>query len=365
MSSGYIIALFVGIAISWIISPSKSTVDGQRWSRWLASIGVFIATISQLWRVTSPAPHGGINAIGTWILITVVLGFAFYLLGLIAYALINGVKKLSKIAIPNAKEIAKTGVDSVKKKTLSGTKNCPFCAEAIKKNAIFCRFCKNNLPENIDITSTQSNHTPVNFSVVAGGAESIPSGFPETLNNAIRSKIAAIAPPAKRFAERRGALHLLIVSGSSDAQLLNETVPQGIALLAADERPQIVHQASEKNIEALKASYAAVGVQAHCVGFIEDMADAYEWADLVICRSDTLAVAELAAAGVASILVPFPHAVDENQTANAKLLVNTGGAFLLPQHELTPAAIAVIRNFSRGQLLEMAEKAHSLTKIND
>jgi len=98
------------------------------------------------------------------------------------------------------------------------------------------------------------------------------------------------------------------------------------------------------------------------VSFIEDMAGAYEWADLVICRAGALTVAELAAAGVASILIPFPHAVDDHQTGNARFLVNAGGAFLLPQAELTPEAIALIRNYSRGQLLEMAEKARSLAR---
>ena len=180
--------------------------------------------------------------------------------------------------------------------------------------------------------------------------------------NPVRPEIAKIAPPAERFAERTGALRLLVIGGSLGAQVLNEMVPQGLALLAEDEQPQIVHQAGEKHIEALKANYAAVGVQAHCVSFIEDMAGAYEWADLVICRSGALTVAELAAAGVASILVPFPHAVDDHQTGNARFLVNVGGAFLLPQPELTPDAIALIRNYSRGQLLEMAEKARSLAK---
>jgi UDP-N-acetylglucosamine--N-acetylmuramyl-(pentapeptide) pyrophosphoryl-undecaprenol N-acetylglucosamine transferase len=120
--------------------------------------------------------------------------------------------------------------------------------------------------------------------------------------------------------------------------------------------------AGEKHIEALQANYAAAGVQAHCVSFIEDMAGAYEWADVVICRAGALTIAELAAAGVASILVPFPHAVDDHQTGNARFLVNVGGAFLLPQTELTPEAIALIRNYSRSQLLEMAEKARSLAK---
>ena len=204
--------------------------------------------------------------------------------------------------------------------------------------------------------------------VLAGGADRILTGFPDVfrkglwVGNPVRAEIAALAPPGERLAERTGALRLLVIGGSLGAQALNETVPLGMALLGADAQPQIVHQAGEKHIEALKANYAAVGVQAHCVSFIEDMAGAYEWADLVICRSGALTVAELAAAGVASILVPFPHAVDDHQTGNARFLVNVGGAFLLPQAELTPEAIALIRNYSRGQLLEMAEKARSLAR---
>jgi len=204
--------------------------------------------------------------------------------------------------------------------------------------------------------------------VLAGVADHIATGFPEVLKkgvwagNPVRPEIAAMAPPAERFAGRDGALRLLVIGGSLGAQALNEIIPQGMALLGANELPQIVHQAGEKHIEALKANYAAVGVPAHCVSFIEDMAGAYEWADLVICRAGALTVAELAAAGVASILVPFPHAVDDHQTGNARFLVNVGGAFLLPQGELTPEAIALIRNYSRGQLLEMAEKARSLAK---
>lgn len=204
--------------------------------------------------------------------------------------------------------------------------------------------------------------------VLAGVADRIVTGFPDVLKkgvwagNPVRPEIAKIAPPAERFAERTGALRVLVIGGSLGALALNEIVPKGMAMLGESEQPQIVHQAGEKHIEGLKANYAAVGVQAHCVSFIEDMAGAYEWADLVICRSGALTVAELAAAGVASILVPFPHAVDDHQTGNAKFLVNVGGAFLLPQTELTPESIALIRNYSRGQLLEMAEKARSLAK---
>lgn len=204
--------------------------------------------------------------------------------------------------------------------------------------------------------------------VLAGVADRILAGFPQALKkgewvgNPVRPEIAALAPPPERFKDREGALRILVIGGSLGAQVLNEVVPQGMGLLNADELPQIVHQAGEKHLEALKANYAAVGVHAHCVPFIEDMAGAYEWADLVICRAGALTVAELAAAGVASILVPYPHAVDDHQTANARFLVNVGGAFLLPQPELTPEAIARIRNYSRGQLQEMAEKARSLAK---
>ena len=218
------------------------------------------------------------------------------------------------------------------------------------------------------VVHAQSSVAGLANRVLAGVADRIVTGFPDVLKkgvwagNPVRPEIAKIAPPAERFAERTGALRVLVIGGSLGALALNEMVPKGMAMLGESEQPQIVHQAGEKHIEGLKANYAAVGVQAHCVSFIEDMAGAYEWADLVICRSGALTVAELAAAGVASILVPFPHAVDDHQTGNAKFLVNVGGAFLLPQTELTPESIALIRNYSRGQLLEMAEKARSLAK---
>ncbi len=204
--------------------------------------------------------------------------------------------------------------------------------------------------------------------VLARVADRIVTGFPDVLKggdwlgNPVRPEIAALPAPAERFAGRSGALRVLIIGGSLGAQALNEIVPQGMSRLNADELPQIVHQAGEKHIDALKAAYASVGVEAHCVPFVEDMAGAYGWADLVICRAGALTIAELAAAGVASILVPFPHAVDDHQTGNAKFLVNVGGAFLLPQTELTADSIGLIRNYSRGQLLEMAEKARSLAK---
>lgn len=204
--------------------------------------------------------------------------------------------------------------------------------------------------------------------VLAKVAKRIVTGFPdvlargEWLGNPVRAEIAALPAPAPRYQERSGALRLLVLGGSLGAQALNELVPKGMGLLAAEQLPQIVHQAGEKHLEALRANYAAVGVNAHCVPFIEDMAGAYAWADLVICRAGALTVAELAAAGVPAILVPYPHAVDDHQTGNARFLVNVGGAFLCPQGELTAESVAMIRHYSRGQLLEMAEKARSLAK---
>ena len=204
--------------------------------------------------------------------------------------------------------------------------------------------------------------------VLAVVADRILTGFPDVLRkgdwvgNPVRPEIAALKAPAERMAGREGPLHVLIIGGSLGAQALNEVVPQGMALLGAAELPQIVHQAGERHLEELMSSYAAAGIQAHCVSFIEDMAGAYEWADLVICRAGALTIAELAAAGVPAILVPYPHAVDDHQTGNAKFLVHAGGAFLLPQAELTPEAVALVRNYARGQLLEMAEKARALAK---
>lgn len=207
--------------------------------------------------------------------------------------------------------------------------------------------------------------------VLAGVAERVLSGFPAVLKkgqwvgNPVRAEIAALPAPAQRYGERaaRGEpLHVLVVGGSLGAAALNETVPQALALLPANERPAVVHQAGEKHIAALTKIYQRAGVAANLVPFIDDMAGAYAWADLVICRAGALTVAELAAAGVASILVPFPHAVDDHQTGNARFLSTAGAATLLPQAELTPERLALLRNMTREQLQQMAEKARALSR---
>ncbi|HEX5802340.1 MAG TPA: undecaprenyldiphospho-muramoylpentapeptide beta-N-acetylglucosaminyltransferase [Azospira sp.] len=204
--------------------------------------------------------------------------------------------------------------------------------------------------------------------VLAKVADRILSGFPDVLpgaiwaGNPVRAEIAALPAPAERMAAHDGPVRVLVLGGSLGAAALNEMVPKGLALIPEEARPQVVHQSGEKHLAALHANYAAAGVSAHCVSFIEDMAGAYEWADLVICRAGALTVAELAAAGVAAILVPFPHAVDDHQTGNAKFLANAGGAILLPQAELTPEKVALISNYGREQLQQMAERARALAK---
>ena len=202
-------------------------------------------------------------------------------------------------------------------------------------------------------------------------ARRVVCGFPGALSksvwagNPVRREIADLTPPAERMAARLETdepLRLLVLGGSLDAAALNEMVPKGVALLPENERPVIVHQAGAKHLAQLEKNYEDAGVRANCVAFVDDMAGAYEWADLVICRAGALTVAELAAAGIASILVPFPFAVDDHQTSNARFLALAGGAVLLPQNEMTPESVSLLRNYSRGQLLQMAEKARALAK---
>ena len=203
--------------------------------------------------------------------------------------------------------------------------------------------------------------------VLAGVSDKVMVGFPQALRraewtgNPVRAEIASIVSPDERFRGRQGPMRLLIVGGSLGAQALNEAVPRALALLA--ERPQVVHQSGEKHLEALRAAYAAAGVQGELVAFIDDMARRYAEADLVICRAGAVTIAELSAGGLASILVPFPHAVDDHQTANARFLAERGAAILLPQPELSAERLAaLIGVLDRPALLEMAQNARGLGK---
>ena len=185
----------------------------------------------------------------------------------------------------------------------------------------------------------------------------------EVTGNPVRPAIAAIADPAERMAGRQGSLRLLVLGGSLGAQALNETLPEAVALLPEDSRPQVRHQAGANKSEDAKAAYTAAGVDAEVTPFISDMAEAYAWADLVVCRAGALTVAELSAAGVGSLLVPYPHAVDDHQTKNAGYLADNGAAQLLPQKELNPQRLAqMLEPFlgDRDLVLAMAQKARAM-----
>jgi UDP-N-acetylglucosamine--N-acetylmuramyl-(pentapeptide) pyrophosphoryl-undecaprenol N-acetylglucosamine transferase len=203
--------------------------------------------------------------------------------------------------------------------------------------------------------------------VLAQISDKVMAGFPQALKgaewtgNPVRAEIAAIPSPEGRFAGRQGPLKILVVGGSLGAQALNEAMPKALALL--ENRPSVGHQSGEKHLDALKVHYQQAGVQGELVAFIDDMARRYAEADLVICRAGAVTIAELSAGGMASLLVPFPHAVDDHQTANGNFLVERGAALLLQQRDLTPQTLAqMIHGLDRGRLLDMARKARALGK---
>lgn len=183
----------------------------------------------------------------------------------------------------------------------------------------------------------------------------------QVVGNPVRSEIARLLPPESRYAQRSGRLRILVVGGSLGAQILNTVLPQALSKIPVAQRPQITHQSGKANLAALQQAYAEWEVEGNLVAFIKDMAAQYRDCDLVICRAGALTVSELAAAGVASILVPYPYAVDDHQTANARFLSDAGAAVLWPQTELTAEALAQwLMTCTRAQLLEMAVRARRL-----
>jgi UDP-N-acetylglucosamine--N-acetylmuramyl-(pentapeptide) pyrophosphoryl-undecaprenol N-acetylglucosamine transferase len=198
-----------------------------------------------------------------------------------------------------------------------------------------------------------------------------PKAFPAGVNadvvgNPVRAEIVMQEPPAIRFARREGGLRLLIVGGSLGASRLNAVVPFALAQLAQTGLTvQVRHQAGERGIDAARAAYTEAKVNADVAPFIDDMARAYADADLVICRAGALTISELAAVGVASILVPFPAAVDDHQTFNAQFLVREGAAVLIADRDLTADRLAgTLRELcaGRGKLLAMAERARLVAR---
>ena len=202
---------------------------------------------------------------------------------------------------------------------------------------------------------------------IARFADRVLTAFPQSfkssklqkwVGNPVRSEISGMAAPETRYASRgRGndRLNVMVLGGSQGAAVLNETMPKALALLPLAQRPQVTHQSGAAHIDGLRAAYAAVGVQAETLPFVDDMAARYAAADLVICRAGASTVTELAAAGVASILVPLPWAVDDHQTLNARYLADCGAAILIPQVEFTPEKLAqLLQSCVRDKLLEMA-----------
>ena len=192
-----------------------------------------------------------------------------------------------------------------------------------------------------------------------------PSAFgnrAQLVGNPVRYDITQLAAPQQRYAARTGKLRLLVVGGSLGAQALNDVLPKALAAMP-ENTFEVVHQAGEKHIAVLQANYHEASRAAETKAFINNMADMYAWADVVICRAGALTVAELACVGVASILVPFPHAVDDHQTFNAKYLSDAGAAKLIQQSEFNvQKATEILRDLTRDICLEMAIKAKQLAK---
>ncbi len=206
-------------------------------------------------------------------------------------------------------------------------------------------------------------------------AKQVLTGFPnsfdakveaEWVGNPVRKQIEDLPMPHLRQSEKQGRLKLLVLGGSLGARSLNSVVPEAIKQIGQATRPEIRHQSGSKHIDDCRAAYQQAGVEADVLEFISDMAEAYAWADLVICRAGALTVAEVAAAGVASILVPYPYAVDDHQTHNASILVDEGAAELVADTALNAVDLAqMIMRFDndREGLLTMANAARHVAKI--
>ena len=200
-------------------------------------------------------------------------------------------------------------------------------------------------------------------------AEGFPGSFPASsgalyVGNPVRPEIAALPPPRQRFEARSGPLRLFVFGGSQGASALNRLLPAAVALLPQSRRPRVLHQTGARERDETEAAYRTAGIEAEVRAFIDDMATAYGEADLVVSRSGALTVAELAAAGVGSILVPFPAAVDDHQTKNAGWLARVSAAQVVSEAGLTAPELAnrlaTLLGNGRSRLLAMAEAARSL-----
>lgn len=207
--------------------------------------------------------------------------------------------------------------------------------------------------------------------VLAGVADRVFTAFPNVfkkglwVGNPLRQAFTRQAAPAERFAGRQGPLKLLVVGGSLGARALNDIVPKALALIPAGGCPVVTHQSGAAQIDALRANYAAAGVEATLTPFIDDTATAFAEADVIVCRAGASTVTEIAAVGAAAVFVPFPAAVDDHQTTNAQFLVQAGGGWLVPQRDLTPEGLAqMLQNMERSTLLERAQQAKTMQKTD-
>ncbi len=198
--------------------------------------------------------------------------------------------------------------------------------------------------------------------------EAFPGSFAEKYNavhvgNPVRAEIVKLPLPRDRFAARSGRPRLLILGGSQGALPLNEIVPRALAAMDTTMRPEVWHQCGARTHNVAEKAYAEYGLDVRLTEFIDDMPEAYGWADLVLCRAGALTVAELAAAGVASLLVPYPLSIDDHQTLNARYLESAGAGLIIPQKEMTPQLLATALGrllSDRDRLLQMAEAARTL-----
>ncbi len=207
--------------------------------------------------------------------------------------------------------------------------------------------------------------------VLAGVADRVFTAFPgvlkkaEWIGNPLRPAFTRQPGPEARFAGRTGPLKLLVVGGSLGAMALNDLVPKALTLIPENERPVVTHQSGARQLDALRANYQAAGVQAELTPFIEDTAQAFADADLIICRAGASTVTEIAAVGAAALFVPFPSAVDDHQTTNAKFLVDQGAGWLISQHDLTPEKLAqLLQKAERSTLVLCGLKAKKMQKID-
>lgn len=193
--------------------------------------------------------------------------------------------------------------------------------------------------------------------VLVGFPGALPGGL--VVGNPVRPAVLELPPAQERYAARTGSLRLLVLGGSLGAQALNRVVPEALAQLSQAQRPAVVHQAGVQHIDSLKADYARLGVQADCHAFIDDVALELAQADLLVCRAGAMTVAEVAAAGVAALFVPLPHAIDDHQRANARYLTDCQGGWLQEQKNLTPQWLAEwLAARTRPELSDVARHAH-------